>query len=156
MFSIAQRIESLRMERNISRPALAAELGFPKMAFERFETGRQTPTQAQQERIAAYFGVSVAYLRGESDDRTSSESWMERAFAEKPEPVRPAPQPKRAAAAPRREEPVASAGETNTTMLNAFLNGKDFQDALRAAVRDVLRSPEGQALIAKAVRENSK
>ena len=41
-------------------------------------------------------------------------------------------------------------------MLNAFLNGKDFQDALRAAVRDVLRSPEGQALIAKAVRENSK
>ena len=79
MFSIAQRIESLRMERNISRPALAAELGFPKMAFERFETGRQTPTQAQQERIAAYFGVSVAYLRGESI--TLTDSSVPRGFA---------------------------------------------------------------------------
>ena len=44
MVTIAQRIETLRTERNMNRPALAAALGFPKTAIEKFETGRQTPS----------------------------------------------------------------------------------------------------------------
>lgn len=64
MVTMAQRIEALRGERGLSRPALAAELGFPKNAIEKYETGRATPTKDQQEKMAAYFGVSLFYLRG--------------------------------------------------------------------------------------------
>ena len=48
MVTIAQRIEALRMQKGLSRPALAASLGLPRMSVEKFETGRQTPTQEQQ------------------------------------------------------------------------------------------------------------
>ena len=66
MVTLAQRIEELRTARGLSRPALAAALGFPRTAIEKFETGRQTPTQDQQNKLASYFGVSLFYLRGET------------------------------------------------------------------------------------------
>ena len=47
MTTIAQRIEVLRNERGLSRPALSAALGLSKGAVEKFETGRQTPTKEQ-------------------------------------------------------------------------------------------------------------
>lgn len=145
MITLAQRIEQLRTERAMSRPALAAALGLPRTAVEKFETGRQTPTQAQQEKMAAYFGVSVFYLRGESTDRTQMEDWMDGAFLDAP--AAPAPKAARTAkAAP------ASSGETGT-MFDAFLSSKKFQEALRAAALEALRSPEGQELLAKAVRK---
>ena len=84
MVTMAQRIEELRMARNMSRPALAAALGLPKTAVEKFETGRQTPTQEQQDKLAAFFGVSIFYLRGESSDKTKMEDWMDGAFLDAP------------------------------------------------------------------------
>ena len=51
MITMAQRIEELRTEKGLSRPALSAALGFPKTAAEKFETGRATPTKEQQEKI---------------------------------------------------------------------------------------------------------
>ena len=45
MVTMAKRLEELRTERNLSRPALAAALGFPRTAIEKFETGRQTPSR---------------------------------------------------------------------------------------------------------------
>ena len=65
MVTMAQRIEALRTEQNLSRPALAQALGLPRTAIEKFETGRQTPSKDQQEKLAAFFGVSVFYLRAE-------------------------------------------------------------------------------------------
>ena len=144
MVTLGQRIEELRTERGLSRPALSAALGLPKGAAEKFETGRQTPTKEQQEKIAAYFGVSVFYLRGESSDRTRQEDWMDAAAYSDEEPVfvpKQAPKPKKA------PEPVQGG------MLDAMLASKQVQELLRATVLDTLRSPEGQALIAKAVRK---
>ena len=115
MVTMAQRIEQLRGERGLSRPALSVALGFPRMAVEKFETGRQTPTQDQQEKLAAFFGVSVFYLRGENNDRTRMDDWMDGAFLDP-------------------------------------LGGKKFQESLRGAVLEVLRSQEGQELLSKAVR----
>ena len=63
MVTLAQRIEELRTAKGLSRPALAAALGFPRTAIEKFETGRQTPTQDQQNKLASYFGVSLFYGR---------------------------------------------------------------------------------------------
>ena len=81
MVTMAQRIEELRTEQNMSRPALAAALGFPKNALEKFETGRQSPTREQAQKLADFFGVSMFYLKGESNDRTRMDDWMESALS---------------------------------------------------------------------------
>ena len=148
MVTMAQRIEALRTERNLSRPALSAALGFPKSAAEKFETGRQTPSQDQQKKLAEFFGVTLAYLRGEVDVREEGQgTWLERAYAEEDPTPAPAPQ--------RPQAPVvaqASGGGQEGAVFNALLNSKSFQGVVRAAVLDVLRSPEGQALLRQAVR----
>ena len=97
MVTMAQRIEALRTEAGLARVPASLELGFPKNAFEKFETGRQTPTKEQQEKLASYFGVSLFYLRGESNDRTRQEDWMSEGYSgADEEPVyRPAPAPKK-------------------------------------------------------------
>lgn len=143
MVTMAQRIVELRTEKGLSRPALSAALGFPRMAVEKFETGRQTPTQDQQEKLASFFGVSVLYLRGENNDRVRMDDWMDGAFLDQPSP---APE------APRRAKPAPAAPAGEGTMLDAFLTSKKFQEALRGAVLEALRSPEGQELLARAVR----
>ena len=145
MVTLAQRIEELRTARGLSRPALAAALGFPRTAIEKFETGRQTPTQDQQNKLASYFGVSLFYLRGESGDRTRQEDWMSGSMtAAEEEPVyRPAPAVKRP-----KPEPISGGG---ATMLDALFSTKQAKDQFKAMVLEVLRSPEGQELIAQAV-----
>ena len=143
MVTLGQRIEELRNERGMSRPALSAALGLPKGAAEKFETGRQAPTKEQQEEIAAYFGVSVFYLRGESSDRTRQEDWMDAAAFRDEEPVF-VPKP---ATKPKAPEPIQGG------MLDAMLASKSVQELLRGIVLDVLKSPEGQAVIAQAVRK---
>ena len=149
MITMAQRIEALRTERGLSRPALSAALGFPKTAVEKFETRRQTPTQDQQDKLASYFGVSLFYLRGESDDPTRMESWLNTGYVEEEPAPRPVPRP----AAPKIVAQSSAAGQNDSNMFSAFMKSKSFQDLLRATVLDVLRSPEGQELIAKAVRK---
>ena len=141
MVTLAQRIEELRTARGLSRPALAAALGFPRTAIEKFETGRQTPTQEQQAKMAAY------YLRGETNDTTQMSDWMDGAFLDEPAPV---PAPRRAAVKPA---VAASSGGEGGTMFDAFLTSKKFQEALRTAVLDTLRTPEGQELLTKAIRK---
>lgn len=142
MVTMAQRIEALRNEFGLSRPAMAAALGLPKGAVEKFEAGRVTPTKDQQEKLAAYFGVSVLYLRGESGDRTRQDDWMDMAASE-PEPDhRPAPAPKR---------PKAAEAQPQGGVFDALLASKQVQDMLRGIVLDTLKSPEGQALIRKAL-----
>lgn len=144
MVTMAQRIEALRTEAGLARVPASLALGFPKNAFEKFETGRQTPTKEQQEKLASYFGVSLFYLRGESNDRTRQEDWMSGGFAgDDAEPVyRPAPAPKKMKA----EEPAQGA-----TMLDALFGGRQAREQFRAMVLEVLRSPEGQEVIAQAV-----
>lgn len=144
MVTLAQRIEALRTEGGLSRPALSAALGLPKGAVEKFETGRQTPTREQQAKLADYFGVSLFYLRGESNDRTRQEDWMNDTYPDEPE--RPAPPPPKAKAA---KQPEGDQG----TMWDALLGSRQIQELLRSVVLDTLRSPEGQAIIAKAVQK---
>lgn len=147
MVTLAKRIEELRTERGLSRPELAAALGLPRMAVEKFETGRQTPSQEQQKKMADYFGVPVPYLRGETSDTTTMGDWMDGAFMDAP---KSAPAPKR----PARPVVVETSGDSGSgTMFDAFLTSKKFQETLRTAVLDVLRSSEGQELLTKAIRK---
>lgn len=150
MVTIAQRIEALRMQKALSRPALAVALGLPRMSIEKFETGRQTPTQEQQVKLAQYFGVSLAYLRGEADDPAGADSWLSGNVADEPAIPRPVPK-----AAPRSAAQVvqSSGGDGDGAVFSALLKSKSFQDMVRSTVLEVLRSPEGQQLLAKAVRK---
>lgn len=153
MVTIGQRIETLRTQKGLSRPALSAALGMPRMAVEKFETGRQTPSQEQQSKIAAYFGVSTAYLRGEADHPESlgMDSWLSGNYSqEEPAPVKTAPRPTVVA------QSSGSAPKEDGAVFNALLKSKSFQTVLQAAVLEVLRSPEGQELIARAVRKELK
>lgn len=151
MVTLAQRIETLRTQQGLTRPALSAALGLPRNAVEKFETGRQTPTKEQQEKVAAYFGVSLFYLRGESDDPTRQESWMTAALSgmdeEEDEPVRPVRRPAPKAPTP----PPASGGQG--ALLASLLQNKAFQDTVRAMVLDALRTREGQELLSQIVRK---
>ena len=150
MVTIAQRIETLRVEKGLSRPALAAALGLPRMSVEKFETGRQTPPQDQQVKLAQYFGVSLAYLRGETDDPSGSDSWLSGNIAD--QPARPRPVPK-AVSRPAAQVVQSSGDDGNGAVFSALLKSKSFQDMVRSTVLEVLRSPEGQQLLAKAVRK---
>ena len=145
MVTIAQRIEALRTEKGLSRPALAAAVNLPRMSIEKFETGRQTPSQEQQKMLAAFFGVSVSYLKGESDDPISMESWLNGSVPD--EPIAPDPAPRRAAVS-------AAPGNVKEdgAVFRALLKSPTFQALIKDAAAEYLRSPEGQALIAKAIR----
>ncbi len=145
MVTMAQRLEALRVERGISRPALSAALGFSKTAIEKFETGRQTPTQDQQNKLASYFGVSLFYLRGESDDPTRMESWLN--GGDVPDD-RPASGPARPVQKKARSAAVLEDG----AVFGALLKSPSFQALVRSAALEALRSPEGQEILSKAVR----
>ena len=147
MVTMSQRMTELRNERGLSRPGLSDALGFPKNAIEKFETGRQTPTKEQQDKIAAYFGVSLFYLRGESTDRTRQDSWMDDSPITLGDGAGSASAP-----APKRPRTEVAPGE-GSSLLDPLLMSKSVQDTLRALVLDTLRSPEGQEIIAKAVRK---
>ena len=56
MITMAQRIEELRTEKGLSRPALSAALGFPKTAAEKFETGRATPPPSSRRKWRTFSG----------------------------------------------------------------------------------------------------
>ena len=146
MVTIAQRLEALRTQRGLSRPALSAALGLPRMTVEKFETGRQTPNQEQQEKIARYFGVSLFYLRGESDDPTDMVSWLNGDVPD--EPAAPPPRP-----AVKAVVAQSSGRNEDGAVFSALLKSKSCQSMVRDTVLDVLRSPEGQELIAKAIRK---
>jgi len=147
MVTMAQRIEELRNEHNMSRPGLAAALGLPKMAIEKFETGRQSPTKEQAQKLADYFGVSIFYLKGESNDRTRQDAWLDAAYNTPQGEHIPIPAK---AAKPKVQPQTNLDGQGN--IFESFLKSRQFQEAMRAAVLEVLRSEEGQALIAKAVK----
>lgn len=149
MVTMAQRIEALRIEKGLSRPGLSSALGFPKNAAEKFETGRATPTQQQQEKMADFFGVSLFYLRGETNERTLMDNWLNMTFEDEPAPKTPAPRK----APPPAAVVQSSGGDGESGMVNAFLKSKSFQTMLRTTVLEVLKSPEGQELLAKAVRK---
>ena len=148
MVTIAQRIEALRVEKGLSRPALAAALGLPRMSIEKIETGRQTPSQDQQAKLAQYFGVSLSYLRGAADDPAGTDSWLSGNVADEPATPRLIPK-----AAPRSAVVQSSGGDGDGAVFTALLKSKSFQDMVRSTVLEVLRSPEGQQLLAKAIRK---
>ncbi|MBE6963401.1 MAG: helix-turn-helix transcriptional regulator [Ruminococcaceae bacterium] len=150
MVTMAQRIETLRMQKGVSRPDLAAALGVPRLSIEKFETGRQTPTQEQQKKLCSYFGVSLPYLKGETDDPTTMDSWLNGNVPDD----EPTPPPRSAVKTVVAQS--SGSAQEDGAVFSALLKSRSFQSMVRETVLEVLRSPEGQELIAKAVRKELK
>lgn len=57
----------LRMARGMTRAQLGEALGLTERSIGRYENGQSDPVLGDLKKIAAYFGVSVAYLIGEEE-----------------------------------------------------------------------------------------
>ncbi len=62
------RLRQLRTERGLSQIRLAMELSVSQHTISRYETGEREADYATLIRIADFFGVSVDYLLGRTDN----------------------------------------------------------------------------------------
>jgi len=69
MVSFAQRLRSLREERDISQLELARRLKLSNSTISQYETKGRLPEPRILEMLADFFGVSVDYLLGRTDVR---------------------------------------------------------------------------------------
>jgi hypothetical protein len=121
------------------------------MAPEKFETGRQTPTREQQQKMADFFGVSLFYLKGESSDRTRQDNWMDDSWSDEQPGHVPMAAAKKAVKATL--APSSAPAEGGGSMFEAFKNNKAFQQMVRSTVLEVLRSPEGAEILSQVLRK---
>ena len=63
-----QRLKELRTKRNISQVKLAMDLGTTQNSISRYENGEREADYKTLVAIADYFGVSVDYLLGRTDN----------------------------------------------------------------------------------------
>lgn len=69
---LAKRLKQLRQEASLSQAELGKIFGKAPSAISMWESGMRQPGIEQTQRIADYFGVSLDYLMGNSDIRSSS------------------------------------------------------------------------------------
>lgn len=140
MITISQRIYSLRSEKKLSKADLSAALNLPPKTVERFESGKLTPSKAQQQLIANYFGISLAYLRGETNDPTRQDSWMDMTYAAEREETPP----------PKKEPVIAPTTQSlDSPLLDALLNNPTAKASLQKLILETLQTKEGQEIIKK-------
>ena len=143
MVKFSQRLSEMRTAKNISAAALAAEIGVLKSQIEKFESGRLTPSKQQQEKLAKYFGVSVMYLNGETDDPEDMAGWLSGNIPDEPASI----------PVIEKKSPVlvssGAADKDNAPMFNMLLKSESFKNA----VLQVLRTPEGQKVLAQVIQK---
>lgn len=66
---LAERMKSLRMEKGLRQEDAAKELDISMSAYCRYEYGKREPNASVLWRMADFFGVSMDYLVGRSDER---------------------------------------------------------------------------------------
>ena len=71
MASFGQRFKELRQEKNLTQEKLAEEFFLNKSSISRYEQNKQIPEIDLLEKIADYFDVSIDYLVGRSNNKTS-------------------------------------------------------------------------------------
>jgi transcriptional regulator with XRE-family HTH domain len=90
-----ERLKELRESRGLSQEALADTLGIPRSSITHYEKSEhgdreRLPRKERLEKIADYFGVSVDYLLGRTDDPSpyqNKDKPVNRAFLKLPDDV---------------------------------------------------------------------
>lgn len=70
---IYERIKELRKEMGLSQEKVAQELSMYVTTYRRYESGERELPMEVAVRIADYYGVSLDYLAGRSNDRAIKE-----------------------------------------------------------------------------------
>lgn len=64
---LAERLKSLRVERNLKQEEVAKELKIAVRSYCRYEYGEREPNASVLWRMADFYGVSIDYLVGRTD-----------------------------------------------------------------------------------------
>ena len=70
MKKLSDRLLALRQERNISQKSLVKEMGLALNTYVRYERGEREPTASVLVQIADFYGVTLDYLVGRSEERS--------------------------------------------------------------------------------------
>lgn len=62
--TFGQRLRYLRLEKHLSQPELALEIGVGKSIISAWELGKAEPTLSNAVKVATFFDVSLEYLAG--------------------------------------------------------------------------------------------
>lgn len=68
MFDFGSHLKQLRLSRNITQKQLAENIGASERGIQNYELNTRKPTFDILIRIADYFGVSIDYLVGRTDN----------------------------------------------------------------------------------------
>lgn len=69
MATFPDRLKELRKEKRLEQREIAESTGISISTIQKYEYGTIGPKQTNEKKLADFFGVSVEYLRGETDDR---------------------------------------------------------------------------------------
>ena len=72
MSAFSQRLIQLRAARSLSQADVAKEIGVVVRAYQRYEYGQREPQLSALVRLADFYGVTLDYLAGRSDDPGTS------------------------------------------------------------------------------------
>ena len=65
-----ERVRALRLEQRKTQKGVAEAVGISERHYQFFEYGKHLPSVENLWALADYFGVSMDYLMGRSDERT--------------------------------------------------------------------------------------
>lgn len=68
MDEFGKKIKQLRIERGLTLEQVEKDLGITNSAVSKWERGEREPKLQNVKMLAAYYGVSFAWLAGESDN----------------------------------------------------------------------------------------
>lgn len=69
MAKLFERLRLLRKEQNLPQEKTAVEIGVGFSTYRRYETGERVPDADVLIRIADFYGVTLDYLVGRSEER---------------------------------------------------------------------------------------
>ena len=72
--TMKNRIKELRLKHNLTLRRLGKELDMYDSRISQYETGKRQPNIETWQKLADFFGVSVPYLQGFTDNNKSNES----------------------------------------------------------------------------------
>ena len=70
MTKLPERLLALRLERGLSQKGLVKEMGLALNTYVRYERGEREPTASVLIQLADFYGVTLDYLAGRSEERT--------------------------------------------------------------------------------------
>ena len=69
MLKLPERLHSLRKERKLTQESAATEAGIALRSYRRYESGEREPDASTLVRMADFYGVTLDYLVGRSEER---------------------------------------------------------------------------------------